>query len=87
MISKTIKENGVLDFDWKVIHHYVEANKKRLPEYLEVTEATWIEALDTAQEFMSHGDDPEDHWTTQTYWMALFTAAHLFCYGLKRGCE
>lgn len=87
MIDKTIKDHNVNDFSLERIHYCVEANKKRLPEYLEVTQKTWEDALDNAQEFMSHGDDPEGHWTTQTYWMALFTAAHLYCHGFHAGIE
>lgn len=68
--------------DGAKINKFIEANKKKKPEYLNVDQQEWEDALDGYQESFSNAVDHTC--TTEEFWSLVYFSAMAFCRGMER---
>lgn len=67
--------------DGLLINKYIEANKKKKPDFLNVEQQEWEDALDGFLESFSNAVDEKT--TTEQYWSLIYFSALAFCKGVE----
>lgn len=68
--------------DGVAINRYIAANKKKKPDYANVDQQEWEDALDGYQESFSNAVD--NKCTTEQFWSLIYFSALAFCRGMER---
>lgn len=64
------------------INKWIAANKNKKPEFCNVDQKEWEDALDGYQESLSNCD--LENMTTQEFWSLIYFCAIAFCMGMER---